>query len=105
MDDVSLTDARTYYMPRPVTRVYTAADLENSRVRLTNYAELTILTEQLYMTLGKGNPLAHEVGLNKTFGDGHSEWRRASASFFADLSVNFIPDNNMVRAWNELDGN
>ncbi|MDP6526267.1 MAG: hypothetical protein QGH15_18810 [Kiritimatiellia bacterium] len=67
------------------------------------YGELTILTEQLYLTLGKGDPLAHVVGLNKTFGDGHSEWHRASFGFISDLSVDKTPDANMVRAWDELD--
>ena len=100
LDNQERTDLRIYYPSRPVVKF-------GSKLFLSKLDEKVkaIMTEQLYLTYGKGKTPAHEHGLNVTYKDGHSKWLKLDLTIETKLTNPNFSLNSLLNAWTYLDEN
>ena len=99
LDATNRNDARTYYTTRPV-QVTNGSNLTTS---ISDYADVAIYAEQMYLTYGKGKKPAHKKGMNISYGDGHTQWVKLDDTVIALMSVNFTSNANVQASWDHFD--
>ena len=97
LDDKSRNDARIFYPSRPHVKV-------GKRSFIHNLEDIdAVMSEQTYLTLGKGYQLVHPKGLNTVFKDGSGKWIILDSLIKTKLSQNFTSNSNVNEAWEFLD--